>query len=149
MKIYLDNCCYNRPYDNQGQMRIFLETQAKLHIQGLVLNKKLELVCSFILSYENHENPDLAHRDSIAQFLVNASSYIGIECMEDIRQIASELMQQGIKMKDAVHLACAISAECDYFITTDDKLLKNYAGDKIKIRSPLTFLDDLEEKTNA
>lgn len=30
MKIYLDNCCYNRPYDDQSQVRIQLETQAKL-----------------------------------------------------------------------------------------------------------------------
>jgi len=132
MKIYLDNCCYNRPYDNQGQMRIFLETQAKLHIQNLVLNKKLELVCSFVLHYENYENPDLAHRDSINQFLVNASSYIGIEDMEDIRLAASEMMRQGIKMKDAAHLACAIRAGCDYFITTDDKLLKNIQVIKLK-----------------
>ena len=33
MRIYLDNCCYNRPYDDQSQMRVFLESQAKLHIQ--------------------------------------------------------------------------------------------------------------------
>ena len=35
MLIYLDNCCYNRPYDDQSYMRINLETQAKLHIQVL------------------------------------------------------------------------------------------------------------------
>jgi len=31
-------------------------------------------------------------------------------------------------MKDAAHLACAIKAGCDYFITTDDKLIKKYDG---------------------
>lgn len=35
MRIYLDNCSYNRPYDNQSQMKIYLETQAKLHIQDI------------------------------------------------------------------------------------------------------------------
>ncbi|MDR2543897.1 MAG: hypothetical protein LBC80_10685 [Treponema sp.] len=149
MKIYLDNCCYNRPYDDQQQMRIFLETQAKLHIQNLVIQKKLELVCSFILRYENDENPNFSNRDSIAQFLVNVSTYVGIEYMGNIRITANELMQQGIKMKDATHLACAILAECDYFITTDDKLIKKYFGDKIKVRTPLTFLNDLENKVNA
>ena len=149
MKIYLDNCCYNRPYDNQSQMRVFLETQAKLYIQHLVLEKKLELVSSFVLQYENYENPDLAHRDSITQFLVNATGYVGVENAEDIRQMANDLMQQGIKMKDAAHLACAIKAGCDYFITTDDKLLKKYSGDKIKVGSPLNFLGVLEEKADA
>lgn len=36
MRIYLDNCCYNRPYDEQGQLRIRLETEAKLRIQHLM-----------------------------------------------------------------------------------------------------------------
>ena len=26
MRIYLDNCCFNRPYDDQSQLRILLET---------------------------------------------------------------------------------------------------------------------------
>lgn len=36
MKIYMDNCCYNRPYDDQTHIRIHLETEAKLHIQDMV-----------------------------------------------------------------------------------------------------------------
>jgi len=149
MKIYLDNCCYNRPYDDQRQLRIFLETQAKLYIQSLVIQKKLELVCSFVLRYENNENPDTSTRDSIAQFFLNASMYIGSESMSDIYQTAGNLMRQGIKMKDAAHLACAIKAGCDYFITTDDKLIKRWNGNTIKLRTPLAFLSDLEDKTNA
>ncbi len=30
MKIYLDNCCYNRPFDDQTQERIHLESEAIL-----------------------------------------------------------------------------------------------------------------------
>lgn len=33
MRVYLDNCCYNRPFDEQGQLRVRLETEAKLEIQ--------------------------------------------------------------------------------------------------------------------
>lgn len=36
MRIYLDNRCYNRPYDDQSQLRISLEAQAKLHIQEMI-----------------------------------------------------------------------------------------------------------------
>jgi len=149
MKIYLDNCCYNRPYDDQRQLRISLETQAKLYIQSLVMQKKLELVCSFVLRYENDENPDPSTKASIAQFFLNASMYIGNEDMENISKTAGNLMKQGIKMKDAAHLACAIKAGCDYFITTDDKLIKKYDGNMIKIRTPLEFLNNLEGKTDA
>ena len=37
MRVYLDNCSYNRPYDDQSQMRIHLETQAKLYIQDIMM----------------------------------------------------------------------------------------------------------------
>jgi hypothetical protein len=30
MKIYLDNCCFNRPFDDQSHLRIRLEAEAKL-----------------------------------------------------------------------------------------------------------------------
>lgn len=39
MRIYPDNCCYNRPYDDQTQTRISLEAQAKLHIQEQIRKK--------------------------------------------------------------------------------------------------------------
>lgn len=53
MRIYLDNCSYNRPYDDQSQMRIYLETQAKLHIQNMIKQNKLKLVTSYVIDYEN------------------------------------------------------------------------------------------------
>lgn len=34
MKIYLDNCCFNRPFDDQSQIRVRLEAEAKLKIQA-------------------------------------------------------------------------------------------------------------------
>ncbi len=61
---------------------------------------------------------------------------IGNEHTEDIRKIADKFMKQGIKMKDATHLACAIKADCDYFLTTDDKLIEKYNENAIKIRTP-------------
>ena len=29
MRVYLDNCCYNRPFDEQTQLKVRLETEAK------------------------------------------------------------------------------------------------------------------------
>lgn len=57
MRVYLDNCCFNRPYDSQFQMRISLETQAKLYIQDLIKSSKLELASSYMLRFENEQNP--------------------------------------------------------------------------------------------
>jgi hypothetical protein len=53
----LDNCCFNRPFDNQDQPRTHLEAEAKLHIQNQINNGIYELVWSYILEYENARNP--------------------------------------------------------------------------------------------
>ena len=39
MRIYLDNCCYNRPFDDQSQLKIKIKTEAKLYIQQEILNQ--------------------------------------------------------------------------------------------------------------
>jgi predicted nucleic acid-binding protein len=148
-RIYLDNCCYNRPFDDQNQIRINLETQAKLHKQQLIVQKKLEMVCSFVSRYENSENPDSAKRDSIENFLRNAAEYIGYADIAAVRKNAFALMNMGIKMKDAAHLACAIQAKCDCLITTDDQFIKKYRGTEILVCNPLTFLENFEEPENA
>jgi predicted nucleic acid-binding protein len=115
----------------------------------VVVQQELDLVCSFILRFENDQNPKVSNSDSISVFFDNAKEYIGSSEIEQLRVMISDFMRQGIKMKDATHLACAISAGCDYFITTDDKLLKKYSGTQIAMRTPITFLADMEEKKNA
>ena len=61
LKIYLDNCCYNRPFDEQ-QPLIVLETEAKLFIQSKIKQGLYALVWSFILDSENDENPSEERR---------------------------------------------------------------------------------------
>ena len=65
MLIYLDLCCFNRPFDDQTQSRIRLETEAKLIIQQHVRDGRHQLVWSHILEYENSLNPFLERRNSI------------------------------------------------------------------------------------
>ena len=57
VKVYLDNCCFNRPFDDQKQIRIRIETEAKLYIQLKIAQKELFLAWSYILDYENSVNP--------------------------------------------------------------------------------------------
>ena len=66
MKIYLDNCCYNRPFDDQSQIKIHLEAQAKLYIQAKIREGAYDLVWSYILDYENGKNPYEEKRLAIA-----------------------------------------------------------------------------------
>ncbi len=53
MRVYLDNCAFNRPFDDQSQIRIRLESEAKLYIQEKIEKKEIELVWSYILDIEN------------------------------------------------------------------------------------------------
>jgi predicted nucleic acid-binding protein len=41
--------------------------------------------------------------------------------------------------ENAIHLSCAIFAQCRYFITTDKRIL-NKKIDKIKIINPIDFI---------
>lgn len=52
-RIYLDNCVYNRPFDDQSQRRIFLETMAFIILLELVENGEIETINSDALVYEN------------------------------------------------------------------------------------------------
>ena len=73
----------------------------------------------------------------------NESYYVGDERDADVAEIAEPIIHTGVKEKDAFHVACAILAECDYFITTDDRLLK-YQTDSISLVSPCEFIRKLE-----
>jgi predicted nucleic acid-binding protein len=145
MRVYLDNCTYNRPFDDQQQIRIFLEAQAKLHIQRLIANDKLELACSYMLLYENNDNPHEERSFSIAEFFKYASQFVDYDKAEKVEPIAAIIMADRIKNKDAIHIACAIEAGCDYFLTTDDDLAKRYTGKEITICTPVDFIRLVEE----
>ena len=144
MRIYLDNCCYNRPYDDQTQLRISLESQAKLHIQNMVKDGRLELASSYVLNYENSRNRYDVKRTAISRFLEdNVSVYIDAARAEQAASIACGIQTTGVKAMDALHTACAIIAHCDYLLTTDDRLLK-YHTDRIRIVDPTEFIRILE-----
>lgn len=64
---------------------------------------------------------------------------------EGIISNAEIIAAKGVKPFDALHAACAISAGCQYFLTTDDSLLKRLAGfDKVKAINPVEYLRLLE-----
>ena len=65
LKIYLDNCCYNRPFDEVRNTEIDMEIIAKLAIQLMVQQGKLDLVWSYVLTYENSLNPKIINKENI------------------------------------------------------------------------------------
>lgn len=141
MRLYLDNCCFNRPFDDQTQIKINLETQAKLAIQSMILDKKHTLVWSYMLEYENMFNPYDIRRESIIKWKELAEIIVNEN--EVILSTANNLTGQGLKAKDAIHVACAIHSNCDYMITTDMGIIKKNI-EFIKIVDPLDFIRETE-----
>jgi len=143
MKIYLDNCSFNRPFDDQSFMRIKLETEAKLFVQEKILIGKLQLIWSHILEYENMQNPFIERRNSIIEWKKIAAEKI--DGTKNVVARASEFTRNGVKSKDALHIACAIEGKAEYFLTTDDKLLKKLAKTKeLIVINPVNFIPILE-----
>lgn len=142
MKIYLDNCCFNRPFDDQSQLRILLESEAKLRIQENIRSGTFGLVWSYILDYENSKNPFRERREQIIKW--RAYSNEDIEESAQILNIATMIMQHGIKKLDSLHLACAIKANADYFLTTDDGVINKATYiQNIKILDPIGFIKEV------
>ena len=137
MRVYLDNCCFNRPFDEQASIVICLETDAKLHIQELIRSGILELCWSFVLDYENAANPFEEVRDRISEW----KRFAVADCTltEMIEKRAAELMQLGLRQMDASHIACAIYLNAECFLTTDKKILNKPISD-IVVLNPIDFL---------
>jgi predicted nucleic acid-binding protein len=145
MKVYLDNCSFNRPFDNQIQLKIRLETEAKLFIQSKILSKKIELVWSYILEFENMQNPFAERKQIILEW--KEFSKETVSETPNILVQARKLTKSGLKAKDALHVACAMEANADAFITTDLTILKKLSNfEEIKVINPLQFLTLWEDE---
>jgi predicted nucleic acid-binding protein len=144
MRVYLDNCCYNRPFDDQSNILNRIEAEAKLYIQELIRLRRIDLVWSSVNDFENNDNPSLEKQEQIRSWKDIAVEYCVMN--DEIRQTANALSQQGLRAKDALHIASAIFADCDYFITTDKKILnKDITG--ITTINPVYFVEEvLHEK---
>jgi predicted nucleic acid-binding protein len=119
------------------QLKIELETKAKLFIQDLIIQKKLDLAWSYMLDYENSNN--YFYQKQIAIQKWQRIAFIDIDETPEILKISREIQKSGIKPADSIHIACAIYAGCDYFVTTDDRVLK-YRDDRITICDPVQFI---------
>lgn len=142
MKIYLDNCCFNRPFDDQSQIRIRIETEAKLKIQEEIRSGKIQMIWSYILDYENNRNPYIERKVRINGWKKYAIQ--DIEENPEVLKTANLLNQIGIQNIDSLHIACAVFSKCDYFLTTDEKILQR--GDQIdyiKINDPIGFIKEV------
>jgi len=143
LQIYLDTCVYNRPFDDQTQPRVWLETLAFSIILQMVEEGSVVLVTSAVIAYENSQNPDTLARSWVERCVQLAQRDQPID--EAIQQRAIELEQHGLRALDALHVACAEAAKVDYFITCDDRLRQRYRRSfgTLQICTPVEFVQNV------
>lgn len=138
MRVYLDNCCYNRPFDEQAQLRVVLETLAKLNIQQQMRDGVLEYAWSSVLDFEINKSRFLDRSLQIMPWAKGA--VINVQIDDSIRFRAKEFEANGLKAMDALHVACAEAAECDWFFTTDRGILKKARNlISMRVANPVEF----------
>ena len=144
MRIYLDNCAFNRPFDDQSQIRIRLESEAKLYIQEKIKRQEIELVWSYILDFENEQNPFEERKRAIEKW--KSVAVLDIEETQELLAAANSLVKEEIRAKDALHVASAIEGKAGYFLTTDDKLIKKLSSiAEIQVINPVDMVGVIDE----
>lgn len=120
--IYLDVCCLNRPFDDQTQARIRLESESVLLILTQCQSRQWIMLGSEAIHIEIAQTPDFDRKQQVLSLTSVATTKIVVS--ESIKFRASNLVEQGFKPFDALHLACAEAGNADIFLTTDDRLLR-------------------------
>jgi predicted nucleic acid-binding protein len=145
VRIYLDACCLNRPFDDQTQARIHLEAEAVLTILSRFVTGDWEWLGSEVIDLEIGRTPDPERRRRVRLLASHAHEVIHVRQAEIQR--ARQLEAWGISAFDALHVACAESGGADAFLTTDDRLLSRlieHAGElSVRVENPLAWVGEV------
>lgn len=147
MTVYLDACCLNRPFDDQAQDRIRLESEAVLLILDHVERGEWRWVSSEALRFEVARNPDPERKRRVQVLVSSAADSVSLT--DRVEQRGAQLEAMGFDAFDALHVACAEHAGVDVFLTTDDAIVRlaRRSDDRIGVRveNPLTWLRERNE----
>jgi hypothetical protein len=134
MLIYLDMCCLKRPFDDQSQARIRLESEAVLSLLAREPDR-VRVVRSAALFLENSVNPIRERAARVEQWLKSAELWQPADPAAFQRRVA-ELMNLGFKNFDALHVASAEEAHAELCATVDDRMRTTAArmADRLRTR---------------
>jgi len=147
--IYLDVCCLNRPFDNQQQERVRLESEAVLLILARCQQRDWNLLGSEAILAEIAQTPNLERQTQLSALAGLAIAQIAIDQSIEVR--AASFIAEGFAVFDGLHLACAESGRANVLLTTDDRLLRRAMRRadilQVSVANPVQWL--LEVTTDA
>jgi len=142
--IYLDYNCFQRGFDDLGQIRILMESLVCQEIFTMAEENKVRLVWSFMHEDETILCPFTERKYEVFRLTALCKVRVGPE--EEIRKLAESFEKKsGLSAKDALHLACASYGNANFFLTCDDKLIKQAERLKLKtkIMSPIDYIREV------
>ena len=138
MKVYLDSCCYNRPFDAQTQERIRREAEAVLSI----LESTHEKVACDPVFWELAANTDVEKRARVNS-LISIATSVKVDAAA-FKARVPEIARLGFRSMDSAHLACAELIAADWLLSTDDRLLSSAARSaaslKVAVANPADWV---------
>jgi hypothetical protein len=145
MRVYLDTCAVQRPLDNKHNLLIISESEAVLNIIAAIQDGKIELAVSSVLRYESNFITHSVRRQHSEAFLELGN--ISVKTSPDITKRSQYFTLFGVKPMDALHLASAEVADCDFFCTCDDRFLRRareIVELKFAVVSPVELAEELK-----
>jgi len=141
----MDNCCYYRPFDDQTQDRIRLETDAVISIVARCEAGEWDLIGSEVLEHEMAKVSDLDKYENAVT--VYQAAKLSIPFSTEIQQRANQLQRYKIKPMDSLHLASAESGGATVYLTTDDDLVKwaKSSDTKLNVTNPVRWIMEVME----
>ena len=136
MRIYLDNCCYNR-----SNSKIYYERNSIMIILELAEKSAIKIIGSEMLIKEIDDTKD-AYKKSVLEMLYSLCSEEIIVDKTILNRAEIIRHSSNIKYKDSIHLACAEAANADVLLTTDIKFMNNSNRIKTytKVMNPNQYL---------
>lgn len=141
MKIYFDNCCYNRLFDDRSNIMNYLEREAVLIVMQKAYENELEIIGSDILEIEISKIKNNEKRNDV-EGIYHALVTSCVRVTSEIKERAVQIREvSSIKNFDSLHLASA-EAGADVLHTTDIKFLKgcHRIDAKIEVKNPVEFV---------
>ena len=141
MRIYLDNCCYNRILDDRSNSKIYYERNSIMIILELAEKSAIIIIGSEMLIKEIDDTKD-AYKKSVLEMLYSLCSEEIIVDKTILNRAEIIRHSSNIKYKDSIHLACAEAANADVLLTTDIKFMNNSNRIKTytKVMNPNQYL---------
>jgi predicted nucleic acid-binding protein len=143
-RVYLDVYVLCRPFDDQQQARIRLETNALDLILGHIDPEERQMIVSPAHQVEILAIPALEERQHLLILLNHTATQLAFD-LSAVRLRTETLAKAGMGLADAAHVAFAEFAQAD-FVTVDERLLRQCQRLNVQVWSgtPLAYCDKEE-----